>query len=134
MTIKHNSVAYLGCVVDGMSIMFHISKFGTKCNVKHMPMCFFINIQTLAIGLYKQYLFFHTLDTLQCTSYRVQSFKAITSFIRLIHKSVCFGYPKNTKGYTASTSRILYFHAQWNKFKDRQAQYGQGNHWPWVKW
>ena len=42
MTIKHNSTAYLGCVVDGMSIMmFHISKFGTKCNDKHMPMCFF---------------------------------------------------------------------------------------------
>ena len=73
---------------------------------------FFINIQALAIGEYKQYLFFHTLDTLQFTSYRVQSFKAITSFMRLIHKSVCFGYPKNTKGYTASISRLLYFHAQ----------------------
>ena len=52
MTIKHNSIAYLGWVVDGMSIMFHISKFGTKCNNKHMPMCFIIiNIQALAIGL-----------------------------------------------------------------------------------
>ena len=87
----------------------------------HAYVFFFINIQALAIGEYKQYLFFHTLDTLQCTSYRVQSFKVITSFMRLIHKSVCFGYPKNTKGYTASISRILYFHAQWNKIKDRQA-------------
>ena len=119
MTIKHNYIAYLGCVVDGMSIVFHISKFGTKCNDKHSLCFFFINIQALAIGEYKQYLFFHTLDTLQCTSYRVQSFKAITSFMRLIHKSVCFGYPTNTKGYTASISRMLY--AQWNKFKDRQA-------------
>ena len=52
MTIKHNSIAYLGWVVDGMSIMFHISKFGTKCNDKHMPMCFIIiNLQALAIGL-----------------------------------------------------------------------------------
>ena len=84
-----------------MSIVFHISTFGTICNDKHMPMFFFINIQTLAIGEYKQYLCFHTLDTLQGTSYRVQSFKAITSFMRLIHKYVCFGYPNNTKGYTA---------------------------------
>ena len=114
MTIKHNYIAYfLGCVVDGMSIMFHISKFGTKCNDKHICLCvFFINIQALAIGEYKQYLLFHTLDTLQCTRYRVQSFKAITCSMRLIHKSVCFGYPKNTKGYTASISRILYFHVQ----------------------
>ena len=51
-----------------MSIVFHISKFGTKCNDKHMPVFFFINIQALAIGEYKQYLFFHTLDTLQCTT------------------------------------------------------------------
>ena len=105
MTKKHNYIAYLGCVVDGMSIVFHISKLGTTCNDKHMP-------KALAIGEYKQYLFFHTLDTLQCTSYRVQSFKAITSFMRLIHKSVCFGYPKNTKGYTASISRMLYVQAQ----------------------
>ena len=52
MTIKHNYIAYLGCVVDGMSSMFHISKCGTKCNDKHMPMSFFfINIQALDIGL-----------------------------------------------------------------------------------
>ena len=31
-------------------ILTHISKFGTKCNDKHMPV-FFINIQALAIGL-----------------------------------------------------------------------------------
>ena len=88
MTIKHNSIAYLGCVVDVMSIMFHISKFGTKCNDKHMPTCFFLLIYRHSLLAYKQYLFFHTLDTLQCTSYRVQSFKAVTSFMRLIHKSV----------------------------------------------
>ncbi len=34
-----------------MSIVFHISKVGTKCNDKQMPMCFFINIQALAIAL-----------------------------------------------------------------------------------
>ena len=34
MTIKHNYIAYLGCVVDGMSIVFHVSKFGKKCNDK----------------------------------------------------------------------------------------------------
>ena len=51
MTIKHNSIAYLGCVEDGMSIRFHISKFGTKCNDKHMQGFFFISIQALAIGL-----------------------------------------------------------------------------------
>ena len=73
---------------------------------------FFINIQALAIGEYKQYLLFHTLDALECTRYRVQLFKAITSFMRLIKQSVCFGYPKNTKGYTASIYIILYFHAQ----------------------
>ena len=112
MTIKPNSIAYLGCVVNGMSIMFLISTFGTKRNDKHMPMWFFSLIYRHLLLAYKQYLFFHTLDTLQCTSYRVQSFKAITSFIRMIHKSVCFGYPKNTKAYTAPISRILYFHAQ----------------------
>ena len=42
MNIKHHYIAYLGCVVDGMSIVFHISKFGTKCNDKHMPMCFLL--------------------------------------------------------------------------------------------
>ena len=41
MTIKHNYIAYLGCVVDGMSIVFYISKVGTKCNDKHMPMTMF---------------------------------------------------------------------------------------------
>ena len=62
MTIKQNYIAYfLGCVVDGMSSMFHISKFCTQCNDKHMPMFFFFNIQALAIGEYKQYLLCHTL-------------------------------------------------------------------------
>ena len=42
MTIKHNYIAYLGCVVDGMSIVLHMSKFGTKCNDKHMPMFFLL--------------------------------------------------------------------------------------------
>ena len=44
MTIKHIIILPIkpGCVVDGMSIVFHISKFGTKCNDKHMPMCFFL--------------------------------------------------------------------------------------------
>ena len=52
MTIKHNAIAYLGWVLDGMSIMFHIGKFGTTCNDKHMPMRFIIiNIQALVIGL-----------------------------------------------------------------------------------
>ena len=75
MTIKHKSIAYLGCVVDGMSIMFHISKFGTKCNDKHMyAYVFFLLIYRKSLLAYKQYLFFHTLDALQCTSYRVQSF------------------------------------------------------------
>ena len=44
MTTKHNCIAYLGCVVDGMPIVFHISKCGTRCNDKHMPMCFFLLI------------------------------------------------------------------------------------------
>ena len=60
MTIKHNSISCLGCVVDGMSIMFHISKFGTKCNDKH----FFLLIYRHSLLAYKQYLFFHTLDTI----------------------------------------------------------------------
>ena len=58
----------------------------------------------------KKLLFIHK-PTDYYTSYRVQSFKAITYFMQLIHTYVCFGYPKNTKGYTASISR-LYFHAQ----------------------
>ena len=65
MTIKHNSIAYLGCVVDGLSSMFHISKCGTKCNDKHMPMSFFLLIYRHSILSYKQYLLFHTLDTIQ---------------------------------------------------------------------
>ena len=42
MTIKHNYIDYLGCVVDGMSIVFHISKFGATCNDNHMPMFFLL--------------------------------------------------------------------------------------------
>ena len=41
----------------------HISKFGTKCNDKHMPV-FFLLIYMHSLLAYKQYLFFHTLDTI----------------------------------------------------------------------
>ena len=60
----YNYIAYLGCVVDDMSIMFHISKLCTKCNDKHMPMCFLLIYRHWLLA-YKQYLFFHTLYTIQ---------------------------------------------------------------------
>ena len=76
MTIKHNYIAYfLGCVVDGMSIIFHNLLVNLVQNAMTTTcLCFFciIIIQALAIGEYKQCLLFDTLDTLQCTRYRVQ--------------------------------------------------------------